>query len=98
MMAAVNTVRVANKPTPAAKPSSPSTRLNAFMQASSHRIVSGTFHHASVGVPPIDIMRTPPQRHAKPGRPQLPDQFNPRLQIEKIVQHADAEYQRRSRQ
>ena len=39
--AAISIVLVANRPTPAAKPSSPSMRLNAFIHAISQTIVSG---------------------------------------------------------
>ena len=98
IMAAAKTVNVANRPTPAAKPSRPSTRLKAFMQASSQRIVSGMFHQASVGAPAIDRMRTPPTTHAKPAAASCPESLIHGAQVEQVVQQSDAECQCRARQ
>ena len=51
--AAANMVKVANRLTPAASPSTPSIRLTAFEVPTSHSTVNGKPHHSS---PP---MRTP---------------------------------------
>src|ERR1035441_1335623 len=45
--AAIRVVRVAKNPTPAARPSTPSMRLKALVQPTSHRMVAGRVHQRS---------------------------------------------------
>src|SRR6266496_2283961 len=60
--AANNMVTVAKNPNPAANPSMPSMKLNAFIQPTSHSTVRGKLHHQSkVEWPPKPKIRTSAQ-------------------------------------
>ena len=89
IMDAAKTVKVAKRPTPAARPSRPSTRLKAFMQASSQRMVSGMFHQA------IGSERRRSRGCARhPHRPRPPPPAVRRsliqaAQVEQVVQQSD---------
>ena len=73
--AATNMVSVATSPMPEARPSRPSTRLNALVQASSQNKVSGRLVQISLGKNPATPATRTPAQYARAAAANCPSNF-----------------------